>query len=373
MDHPAVVIDSGSGFIKAGLSGEAAPRVVFSSIVGRAGMQAVVLGAGQKDFYVGDEAQSKRSVLTLRYPIQHGIVTNWEDVEKLWAYTFSSQLKTDPSEQNVMLTECPLNPKVNREKYVEMMFETFNVPGCYVGIQAVLALYAKGQTTGLVMDSGDGVTHIVPVYEGYAISHAIHRIDLGGKDITEYMARIITERGYSFTITAEKEIVRDIKEKLSYVALDYNKELELCNKSKEKEESYELPDGQIIQIQNERFRSAEVLFQPHLIGMEAVGIAQSTYNGIMKCNIDIRRDLFKNIVFSGGNSMFPNIDQRMEKDIKEMAPKSIDVSCTAPAKRKHSVWIGGGILASQTSFTPLWITKDEYDSIGPKVVHRKCF
>lgn len=373
MGTPAVVIDNGSGMVKAGFSGEESPTVVFSSIVGRARMQAVMLGAGQKDFYVGDEAQAKRGVLTIKYPIQHGVITDWDDIEKIWTHTFSSELKVDPSAQNVLLTEAPLNPKANREQMIEVMFEKFNVPGAYIAIQAVLALYALGKTTGLVMDSGDGVTHTVPVYEGYALQYAINRINLGGHDITEYLARILTERGYNFTTTAEKEIVRDIKEKLSYVAIDFDKELEQASKSTEKEENYELPDGQVIQVNNERIRSAEVLFKPHLIGMESEGIAQSAFNTIMRCDIDVRKDLYGNIVLSGGNSMFPNIDLRMEKDVKEQAPESITVKAVAPPERKYSVWIGGGILASLSNFASMWITREEYDSDGAKVVHRKCF
>ncbi len=237
-------------------------------------------------------------------------------------------------------------------------------------MQAVLSLYASGRTTGLVVDSGDGVTHVVPVYEGFAITHAISRIDIGGRDITEYLRRLLRTRGYSLTSSAEREIVRDIKERLCYVALDPDKELSLADKVSAIEKQYTLPDGEVITVGAERFLAPELFFNPGAVGSEEPPLHELIYQAIQDCDIDLRPHLYNNIVLSGGSTMFPGLKERLHKELVALVPESMDVKIVAPPERRYSVWIGGSILASLKTFSKMWVTRKEYSEQGPKAVYR---
>uniref|UniRef100_A0A915CHZ7 Actin n=1 Tax=Parascaris univalens TaxID=6257 RepID=A0A915CHZ7_PARUN len=160
----ALVVDNGSGMCKAGFAGDDAPRAVFPSIVGRPRHQGVMVGMGQKDSYVGDEAQSKRGILTLKYPIEHGIVTNWDDMEKIWHHTFYNELRVAPEEHPVLLHEAP-QPESKQRKDDPDHVRDFQHACMYVAIQAVLSLYASGRTTGVCCRFRRRCTHTVPIYE----------------------------------------------------------------------------------------------------------------------------------------------------------------------------------------------------------------
>ena len=363
--------DNGSGMVKAGFSGDDAPRSVFPSIIGRPKTEQAMMGSAKKDFFVGDDAQQRRGVLTIKYPIEHGIVTNWDDMEKIWHHTFFGELRVDPEKKNILLTEAPMNPKQNREKMTQIMFETFTAPAMYVGIQAVLSLYSSGRTTGIVLDSGDGVTHTVPIYEGYSLPHAIMRVDMAGRDMTEHMMKLLMGEGHSFTTSAEKEIVRSIKEAVCYVAPNYKEELEKWNDSMNAD--HELPDGTSISVGKPRFMCPEALYKPSMIGLEAPGFHEMVAKSIQKCDIDVRRDLFGNIVLSGGTTMYNGMADRLQAEVTALAPSAVKPKVVAPPERKYSVWIGGSILSSLTTFQNQWVTKAEYDEQGAGVVHNKCF
>ena len=371
-EQNSIVCDNGSGMVKAGFSGDDAPRCVFPSIIGRPKNEMAMQGSAKKEYFIGDDAQARRGICTIRYPIEHGVVTNWDDMEKIWHHTFYNELRVQPENHNVMLTEAPMNPKINREKMTQIMFETFSTQAMYVGIQAVLSLYSSGRTTGIVLDAGDGVSHTVPIYEGYSLPHAIMRVDMAGRDMTEHMMKLLMETGHSFTTSAEKEIVRSIKEQLCYVALDYEEEMTNAQKAAS-DEPFELPDGSVINVGSQRFRCPEALFKPSHIGLEAPGFHEMVFQSIQKCDIDVRRDLFGNIVLSGGTTMYKGLPERLAKEVGNLAPSSVKPKVVAPPERKYSVWIGGSILSSLTTFQSMWIQKAEYDEAGPGIVHNKCF
>ncbi|KAF9158426.1 Actin-2 [Actinomortierella ambigua] len=356
LTNQPVVIDNGSGVIKAGFAGDDQPKCFFPSFVGRPKHLRIMAGAVEGDVFIGRKAQELRGLLKIKYPIKNGIVQDWDDMERIWQYIYTDELKTLSEEHPVLLTEAPLNPMKNREMAAQIFFETFNVPALFTSIQAVLSLYASGRTTGVVLDSGDGVTHSVPVYEGFAIPHAIQRVDIAGRDVTEYLQLLLRKAGYHFHTTAEKEVVRIIKEKTCYLPLNPHKEKENGTKL----EDFMLPDGNVIKLGTERYRAPEILFNPEIIGEEFPGIHQVVVDSISRSDMDLRKSLYANIVLSGGSTLCKGFGDRLLLEIKKLALKDIKIKISAPPERKYSTWIGGSILASLSTFKKMWVSAEEY-------------
>jgi actin-related protein 2 len=320
----------------------------------------------------GDEAAAVRSNLEISYPVENGIIKNWDDMEKLWDYTFKERLEINPKDgYRILLTEPPLNPKRNREKLVEMMFEKYGFDGCNITTQAMLTLYAQGIVTGVVIDTGDGVTHVVPVFEGYVPQHLICRLDVAGRHITQYLIKLLLLRGYAFNRTADFETVRQIKA-----------ERKLALETTVLEETYELPDGRIIKLGRERFEAPEALFNPSLIDVESAGLSDMVFDMCQKADIDLRTEFFKNIVLSGGSSMYPGLPSRLEKDIKERYLKDVlkgdktrlskfRLRINDPPRRKHLVFLGGSVLADvMKDNDDFWILKKEYEEQGLRCLEK---
>ncbi|WWC71929.1 uncharacterized protein I206_105888 [Kwoniella pini CBS 10737] len=379
-----LVVDNGTGFVKCGYAGSNFPEYVFPSVVGRPILRAEErLGTSQiKDIMVGDEASEFRSFLQVQQPMEHGIVKNWEDMKHLWDYTFNEKLKIDPKGRKVLLTEPPMNPKVNRQKMAEVMFEEYGFGGVYVAIQAVLTLYAQGLQTGVVVDSGDGVTHIVPVYDGFALQHLTRRLDVAGRDVTRYLIKLLLMRGYAFERTADFETVRGIKEALCFTSYDLESDKKLGEETTVLVENYTLPDGRVIKVGSERYEAPECMFQPHLVDVEQPGVAELLFQTIQQAAVDTRTELYKHIVLSGGSSMYPGFPSRLEKEMKQLyltrvlggdssRLSNFKIRIEDPPRRKHMVFLGGAVLADiMKDKEAFWVTKEEWDEQGVRALDK---
>ncbi|XP_010861644.1 PREDICTED: actin-related protein 2 [Bison bison bison] len=372
-------------FVKCGYAGSNFPEHIFPALVGRPIIRSTtkVGNIEIKDLMVGDEASELRSMLEVNYPMENGIVRNWDDMKHLWDYTFGPEkLNIDTRNCKILLTEPPMNPTKNREKIVEVMFETYQFSGVYVAIQAVLTLYAQGLLTGVVVDSGDGVTHICPVYEGFSLPHLTRRLDIAGRDITRYLIKLLLLRGYAFNHSADFETVRMIKEKLCYVGYNIEQEQKLALETTVLVESYTLPDGRIIKVGGERFEAPEALFQPHLINVEGVGVAELLFNTIQAADIDTRSEFYKHIVLSGGSTMYPGLPSRLERELKQLYLERVlkgdveklskfKIRIEDPPRRKHMVFLGGAVLADiMKDKDNFWMTRQEYQEKGVRVLEK---
>ncbi|KAM9181051.1 actin-related protein T2-like [Dugong dugon] len=371
LDTPAVIFDNGSGLCKAGLSGEIGPRHVISSVVGHPKSNFSLAESNQKNYFVGKQVLDKYDALHLHYPVERGLVTDWDDMEKLWQHLFDCELGVKPCAQPVLMTEPSLNPREIREKMAEVMFETFNVPAFYLSNQAVVALYASACVTGLVVDSGDGVTCTVPVFEGYCLPHAVTKLYIAGRDLTEHLIRLLLASGHTYPCIVNRGLVDDIKEKLCYVAFDLDKEL-----SKRREDvlrEYKLPDGTAICIGEQLYQVPEVLFAPEQLGIHSPGLSKMVASSITKCDIDIQMTLFAEIVLAGGSTLFPGLEERLLKELELLASKGTPIKITASPDRCFSGWTGASIVTSLSTFRHMWITSADFKEFGPSVVHRRCF
>ncbi|XP_012516427.1 PREDICTED: actin-related protein T1 [Propithecus coquereli] len=371
LDVPAVIFDNGSGYCKAGLSGEVGPRHVIHCALGHPKANVPSKRANHKKYFMGEEALYKYEALYLHYPVERGLVTGWDDMEKLWKHIFEWKLGVKPCQQPVLMTEPSLNPRETREKLAEMMFENFNVPAFYLSNHAVVALYASACVTGLVVDSGDGVTCTVPVFEGYSLPHAVTKLYVAGRDITEHLTRLLFARGCTLPCVVNKALVNDIKEKLCYIALEPEKQLH--KKPEEVLREYKLPDGNVIHIGDQLYQVPEALFTPEQLGIHNPGLSKMVSSSIINCDTDIQKNLFAEIVLSGGTTLFPGLEERLMKELEQLAPKGTTIKITASPDRRFSAWIGASMMTSLSSFKQMWVTSEDFKEFGKSVVQRKCF
>lgn len=374
-----IVCDNGTGYIKAGYASSNFPDFHFPCMVGRPMIRskAKVNNIDVKDVMVGDEAQKVRQMLQINYPVENGIVTNWEDMKYIYEYLFGpKKMNIDPKDSKILFTEAPLNPVKNRQRMLEVMLEHFQFNECTLAYQAILTLYAQGIVTGVVVDIGDGVTHICPVVDGFCLQKSISRLNVAGRDITRYLVRLLLLRGYVFNQSSDFDTVQSMKEKVCYVAHDLDQERKLALETTVLNETYTLPDGRTIKLASERFEAPEVLFRPSLLGLEVPGVADQVFKVINSAPMDVRRTLYGQIVLSGGTTMYAGFPTRLERELERLysekilkgqpdrALKSI-IQIEAPPRRKHFVFLGGAVYANiMKDQQSVWISRKDYEEAG---------
>lgn len=401
---PACVIDNGTGYTKLGFAGNTEPQFIMpSSIcikegtnVGETAARRVMKGVDDLDFYIGDEAD--KPGYALKYPIRHGIVEDWDLMERFWEQCIFKYLRAEPEDHYFLLTEPPLNTPENREYTAEIMFESFNIPGLYIAVQAVLALAASWTSrqvgertlTGTVIDSGDGVTHVIPVAEGYVIGSCIKHIPVAGRDISYFIQQLLRERESGVPPKQSLEISKQIKEKFCYICPDIAKEFSKYDKEPDK--WFKIYEGINsitkkpfnVDVGYERFLGPEIFFHPEFANPDFnMSISEVVDEVIQNCPIDVRRPLYKNVVLSGGSTMFKDFGRRLQRDLKrvveqrlkiseelsggKLKPKPIDVQVISHHMQRYAVWFGGSMLASTPEFYQVCHTKKDYDEHGPSI------
>eukprot|EP00898_Chlorokybus_atmophyticus_P003530 jgi/Chlat1/4178/Chrsp27S04278 len=440
----ALVVDCGGVSCKAGYAGEDTPKAVFPSWAGvlekREGGGAVdgtgdtvmadaattadANGAASaskpgpsKRYYVGNTTgvTYRRDHMEVSPVLKDGLIADWDMMEAIWDHAFKERLMVDPKEHPVLLAEPGFAPREQRERVCQVMFETYGVPALFMARNPVLTSFAAGRATSLVVDSGGGQTIVQAVHDGYALSKSIVRSPVGGESLTNFLLKSLEAKGtqvrprYSFkrkevsqpggeleieevdlphTMESyrqymQMQIVADIKESICRVSESAFDEAASANMPTM---SYELPDGNVVEIGADRFKLPEVLFNPSIAktypggeallpAVESKGVPALVIESINRCDVDARRDLFNGVLLSGGTSLFPNMKERVERELLELAPQTARIkviASTVPNERRFSVWIGGSILASLGSFQQMWLSKAEYEEHGTSMIGRKC-
>lgn len=339
--------------MKAGVAGEDMPRAIVPSLSGYVG----------EACYVGQPALMREG-LKVKCPIDPRHDIDWDALADMWEYMLCGELRINPNDHPLLMSEVPQMNQVSREKMAEVMFESFDVPALHIGSPAVLSLYAQGLVTGITVDCGNRL-QIVPVVDGFVIDSAINKSRHGFAGLTEYLARLLTGRGYFYNTAKQMEVVRKVKEAKCYVALNY--EAEMKRKASEVEASYELVDGTVVTLGQERFQCPEAMFQPEMLGLDMEGVHKMLWKSISKCPIDTRKPLLSNIVVTGGSTLFPGFEKRLEAEIFASATshgqnlRRSDVKLFAPRNRKYLAWFGGAVLGSIDNFVDdNCLTREQY-------------
>ena len=379
----SVVCDLGTGYLKLGWNTSTYPDHIIPNMLGYPNRKYQEFfdindPNGKREFY-DEELNEQLWRLELHKPMEHGIVQDWDALTKVLAYGLISkvnfkQMQLNPSDHSIFLTEPALNPKENREKLVETVLEDFQFSACKVETQATLTLVSQAKSTGMVLDSGDGVTHIVPICDGYILEKSIRRINIAGHDISRYLANLLFKRGYRFFSSYDIDQVRKIKEGCCYLALDPLKEAHLFTDTTALNQDYKLPDGNWVTVRAERYQAAEVLFYPGLLGKEEFNIADIVVDSFAETPEDYKVELASNVLLSGGTTMLPGFAQRLKSMVQEkMKERSMGfkIKINDPLNRKILVFLGAAIVSLIIESDPdQWISREEWLEEGSRCVYK---
>ena len=383
-----IIVDIGSGLIKAGISGQETPKAKIPNYIGEPKYLKILRSFSKdtqeiKDEYIGEDCVKYLGILKLKYPIKNGIFQNENDILAIFKHIYkkleisNEQIREHP----ILITEPLLNPYSNREKIANILFENLSAPALFFASQPILSLFSTSNTSGVILESGEGVTQSCVVYEGYSIPNSYIRNNYGGRDVTDYFQTLLKKQGYSFSTISEFEIVRKIKEEICFTVVGSSSNnplsnisnLELGNKNKsESSNTYNLPDGNAIKIGEEKSLAPEILFNPSIIGSEHLSFQEMIVTSINKVDIDLRKNLFNNILISGGNTLFKGIQEKFHTEIKYLSPKNMKVKIHSPGNRLLSCWTGGNVISTLEIFKKMWVTRDDWSEKGNKsIIHVK--
>ena len=412
MSRSPCVIDNGTGYTKMGYAGNCEPQFIIPTLIATKENTGSMIRSKKAeiidlDFFIGNEAQTHSQTHQINYPINHGLIENWDNMEKLWQRCIFKYMRCEPENHYMLLTEPPLNTPENREYTAEVMFETFNVPGLYIAVQAILALAAswtsksvKERTlTGTVIDSGDGVTHVIPVADGYVIGSCIKHVPLAGRDMTRFIQKSIRDRGEPVPPEDSLLVAKAIKERFCYTAPDLVKEFNRYDSSPAKYFKQYIGthkrSGQpySVDVGYERFLAPEIFFNPEIFSTDhTTPLPDVVDQAILASPIDVRRGLYKNIVLSGGSTMFKDFGRRLQRDLKKRvdgrvkaneekivaaggkppAVAKLDVNVISHHMQRFAVWFGGSMLASTPEFFRVCHTKAQYEEEGPRIARHNA-
>eukprot|EP00698_Gefionella_okellyi_P019903 TRINITY_DN6173_c0_g2_i1.p1 TRINITY_DN6173_c0_g2~~TRINITY_DN6173_c0_g2_i1.p1 ORF type:complete len:420 (-),score=69.08 TRINITY_DN6173_c0_g2_i1:30-1289(-) len=399
MSLPPVIIDNGTGYTKMGYAGNPEPDYIIPTVIAvnpQKGVASQRKGVEDLDFYIGDEALARSKTYQVTYPVRHALVDNWDLMERLWEQAIFGYLKCEPENHHFLLTEAPLNPPENREYTAEIMFETFNCAGLYIAVQATLSLFASWTArtqdqrtlTGTVIDSGDGVTHVIPVVDGYIVGSGIKHIPLAGRDITQFIQQLLREREPGIPSTDSLETAKAIKEKYSYVCPDIAKEMQKYEQEPARWIKQHTGTNSTTKqpftcdVGFERFLGPELFFSPEIFSSNfTTPLSELVDQTVQNCPVDSRRPLYNNIVLSGGSTLFKDFHRRLQRDIKRIVDervrksellsgaqaRPVDVTVVSHQFQRYAVWFGGSMVADMPAFPQFVHTKAQYEEYGPSI------